>query len=359
MLVSCPTCPAQYEVADKDVGPEGRVVECSACGARWLQPSLDAADADPAAPSTIPGMDDARRALAEMKAPVAPEGDDDDGAAAPEEGLRRETLYGHDDDEADDEPAAPISLRKPAAEASPTTHPTPGRAAAEPTPMRRGGPDLRPARPIDDEAQSDPRGARRMARDLPDASRLNAELRASAHDEERVDRRRRSGFRTGLWLVLLIGGVGAGLYYGKAEIEARLPQSAPYLDSYVAAVNDAQVKIMNLADQAMAKIMPLINGEAPAPAAPAPAAPTPAAPAPGAQTPAVQPPAMQAPAAPTSPAGGAAPASSQGSVAPTAPRMAAPASAVMIAPEAAPSAAPSLPAVSPSAAPAASTAPQG
>ncbi|MFT7026747.1 MAG: putative Zn finger-like uncharacterized protein [Paracoccaceae bacterium] len=288
MLVSCPTCPAEYEIAESDVGPEGRVVECSACGARWLQPSA-VAPAAPAGDSAIPGMAEARRTLDEIKA---------DPADAPDEGLRRESLYGHDDEDVeDDAPAPPVN-------------PTPMsqlRAAAEPTPIRRGaGPDLRPARSLDeDETQGG--GLRRGGRELPDAARLNAELRASAHEEEAVDRGRRSGFRTGLLLVVVIGGIGAGLYYGKDQIAVRLPAAEPTLNQYIATVDSLKLQAVDLIEMGKAKIMPMINGEkpaAPAPA-PAPAAPT-AAPTPAPAAPA-QTPADTAPAA--GPAAGLAPAS--------------------------------------------------
>jgi len=40
MRLICPNCAAQYEVADDAVPPEGRDVECSACGTGWRQPGM-------------------------------------------------------------------------------------------------------------------------------------------------------------------------------------------------------------------------------------------------------------------------------------------------------------------------------
>lgn len=301
MLVSCPTCPAEYEIAESDVGPEGRVVECSACGARWMQPAPAGAEA--VGDSTIPGLAEARRSLDDLK---------DEDEETP--GLRRESLYGDDDDEADDEVEA-------GATAAPVVAATAAAVIPAPEPLRRGpGPDLSPARPIEDVAVDPDEAPRRSVRrggDLPDAARLNAELRASAHEEEQVERRRRSGFRTGLLLVLIIGGVGAGLYHGRDKIVEALPQTAGPLDGYIAAVDDGKAQAMVWVDMAMAKIKPMIGGEAPAPEpAPAPAAPapeaaatdapTPTAPTPtGASDPApapMTPPAMPAMTAPSAPA---------------------------------------------------------
>lgn len=278
MLVSCPTCPAEYEIAESDLGAEGRVVECSACGARWMQPAP--APLAPGAPSTIPGLAQAKRSLDDMNDEDAP-------------GLKIESLYGDDNDDAEDIAAVPDPVPAPAPI-----------APAAPTPLRRtgGGPDLSPARPIEDVAIDPDDAPRRSARrggDLPDAARLNAELRASAHEEERVERRRRSGFRTGLMLVLIIGGIGAGLYHGRDKIVELLPQAEQPLDGYIASVDDGKAQAMVWIDQAIAKIKPMIGGEAPA-TMPEPSAPTAAPTAAPAPEPTTEAPAPEA-AAPETP----------------------------------------------------------
>jgi predicted Zn finger-like uncharacterized protein len=316
MLVSCPTCPAEYEIAESELGSEGRVVECSACGARWLQPAPATATA--ASASTIPGLAEARRTLDDLKDADAPD-------------LREESLYGADEDKAEEpeETAPALAAVMP---------------APEPTPLRRGpGPDLSPARPIEDVAVDPDEAPRRSARrggDLPDAARLNAELRASAHEEERVERRRRGGFRSGLLLVLIIGGIGAGLYHGRDEIVGLAPQAAAPLDGYIAAVDDGKAQAMIWADQAMAKIKPMIGQDAPAPAPEAaPAAPTPATSTPAAPAPTPEPAAPQA-AAPVN-------------AAPTAPAPRAPIASMTTDPASAPIAMPSMPTMSAPATPAA------
>ncbi len=37
MLITCPTCEAVYRVDDGAIGPNGRNVQCDACGAQWRQ----------------------------------------------------------------------------------------------------------------------------------------------------------------------------------------------------------------------------------------------------------------------------------------------------------------------------------
>ena len=37
MLITCPTCAAVYRVGDDAIGPDGRNVQCDACGAQWRQ----------------------------------------------------------------------------------------------------------------------------------------------------------------------------------------------------------------------------------------------------------------------------------------------------------------------------------
>lgn len=43
MRLTCPNCDAQYEIDDALVPPQGRDVECSACGQVWFQPGAQAA----------------------------------------------------------------------------------------------------------------------------------------------------------------------------------------------------------------------------------------------------------------------------------------------------------------------------
>jgi hypothetical protein len=165
-----------------------------------------------------------------------------------------------------------------------------------------------------------------------------------------VERRRRGGFRSGLLLVLIIGGIGAGLYHGRDEIVGLAPQAAAPLDGYIAAVDDGKAQAMIWADQAMAKIKPMIGQDAPAPAPEA----APAAPTPAASTPAASTPAAPAPAAPAPTPEPAAPqAAAPVNAAPTAPAPRAPIASMTTDPASAPIAMPSMPTMSAPATPAA------
>lgn len=61
MRLTCPECAAQYEIADGLIPPQGREVECSACGHGWHQPgeatlvlTADAAVDDDLPPDGLP-----------------------------------------------------------------------------------------------------------------------------------------------------------------------------------------------------------------------------------------------------------------------------------------------------------------
>ncbi len=54
MRLTCPNCDAQYEIDDALVPPQGRDVECSACGQVWFQPGAQAAFQPSFQPSSPP-----------------------------------------------------------------------------------------------------------------------------------------------------------------------------------------------------------------------------------------------------------------------------------------------------------------
>lgn len=37
MIITCPSCGAQYDIPDQSIGPKGRRVKCTSCGYTWLQ----------------------------------------------------------------------------------------------------------------------------------------------------------------------------------------------------------------------------------------------------------------------------------------------------------------------------------
>jgi len=47
MILTCPECASRYFVADDSIGPAGRAVRCSSCGARWTAHAEDVVDLAP------------------------------------------------------------------------------------------------------------------------------------------------------------------------------------------------------------------------------------------------------------------------------------------------------------------------
>lgn len=293
MLISCPTCPAEYEVDAADIGPEGRVVECSSCGARWHQ-TAPAPDVDEGETASLPGLAEAKASLAAFR---------EEETAAPDVAGSYESLYGDDDDE--DPPAAekPAAPERRSAEIA-QLHVAPPVPPVAPEPETKSLEEQAPGLAA---ALRDPR----KGRALPDAARLNAELRASADEEERLDRQTQSGFRTGLYMIVLIGLLAIGAYHGRAMIVQKLPPVAPYVNAYADAVDNLHAKIIR-------SIAGAVQTAAPPPtAAPTepPAEETPTAPAPETDSTVTPPsstpggaeerPALQQGAAPEAPAGAA------------------------------------------------------
>ena len=81
MRLICPECNALYDIPDEMIPPEGREVECSACGHVWMQKPAPAAPAAKAGPEAGPAAGPAPRApglrgLSEdLRAAARPEAD--------------------------------------------------------------------------------------------------------------------------------------------------------------------------------------------------------------------------------------------------------------------------------------------
>lgn len=99
MRLICPECEAQYEIADGLIPPEGRDVECSACGHGWHQPgapkllltaeaAIDDDDADEAGPPPAPAHAIADPVLAILRE----EAERELSARAEERAARRDPL---------------------------------------------------------------------------------------------------------------------------------------------------------------------------------------------------------------------------------------------------------------------------
>lgn len=56
MILTCPECASRYFVADDSIGPAGRAVRCSSCGARWTAHAEDPIDVAPSSAASGVGL---------------------------------------------------------------------------------------------------------------------------------------------------------------------------------------------------------------------------------------------------------------------------------------------------------------
>lgn len=260
MRLICPNCGAQYDVPSGAIPPDGRDVQCSACGKVWFErPSGDAPDdGEPSEPwDEVPVVsDDEEEAddLAEAKAAPPPRPLPARSSVTPEvaeilrsEAARETQVRGDPATKA----ATPV-LRPPAAPAEDIAPPSPqspapaaAPAAASPAPAEERGERTDPE-PLPEPARSLSRPAAVPEREL-DLDQINASLRASSGrtgaKPPQVDRRPRgqTGFATGFWGALLVLAVLAGLYVIAPSIVRTVPALGAVLDPYVAAVDDVRL----------------------------------------------------------------------------------------------------------------------
>lgn len=295
MRLTCPNCAAQYEVAPEAIPPQGRDVQCSACGQTWFErPAAEGPEADPeagiprvendpeeaddlaemeASPPPVPPTLAAPPTPAAAMAPVPPaaaaaaavppvSAPPEAPAAPPPSAAERQRVPPEVErilrEEAQHEARvrAEEVVRRAAAGSEPSPVPPIGRPASAPprgevidvpvavepepppeAPAARPqapAPLVRPARP-----------ARPMDREL-DIDRINSTLRSQADQlgarAPRVEgapaasRRRGSGFGGGFWGALLVIALLAAVYVYRGQIVQAVPAAAAVLDPYAEAV---------------------------------------------------------------------------------------------------------------------------
>lgn len=258
MRLICPNCDARYEVDAAMIPPEGRDVQCSACGQVWFQPpgpaveDLDAEAALPAAPvdalpDELPAEPDPRpepdpdpqvlrrHSLDESMLAVLREEAEREARARADEAARsfgRGVEIQPDLGLPEAEPAAQLRIRRRSTEAPP----------AEP-----GEEDLAQHR-------TPPSGRNARRELLPDIDQINSTLdaepgnRSGATGLPPLDRPelRRNGFRSGFLLMLVLAGLAWAAYVQAPRLIQSMPQAEPALTTYVTMVDRARLGLDGL-----------------------------------------------------------------------------------------------------------------
>lgn len=248
MRLVCPNCDAEYEVDGSVIPETGRDVQCSNCGYAWFQmsPQVEAEiaaeealfDVPPAEPA--PSLDPQGRSLDETVLAVLREEAEREVNARRAEarpGVETQVEMGLQADAASENAVA-------------------ARVA------RLKGFDVA-------KASSKPQARREL---LPEIDAINSTLRASSEQRTgdaavvsytmQPERKRRSGFRSGFVLMLLLAAIGIAVYVMAANISAQMPAVAGAMQAYVAAVDAARIGLDTMLQSAISYLRGLSGGNA-------------------------------------------------------------------------------------------------
>ncbi len=247
MRLVCPNCDAEYEVDPSVIPDGGRDVQCSNCGNAWFQMSPEA-EAELAAEEALFDAPTAPTVMAAQATPAPtiatePEDEDENPPPPPTEAPRRsidESVLSVLREEA----ARETEVRKaeaPVVETQPDLGleaPAAGLGAVARRLARLKG---------EPEPQPEPKPRREM---FPEIEEINSTLRAS--NEKRTgsaaavastlqeDAGRRSGFRSGFVLMLLLAVILLAAYVMAPKLAQQFPAASGALNGYVAAVDAAR-----------------------------------------------------------------------------------------------------------------------
>jgi predicted Zn finger-like uncharacterized protein len=283
MRLVCPNCDAEYEVDDGLIPPDGRDVQCSNCTTTWFQAASDAPDADASPtdteaeavnePGTDQSVDDPdQTAIAAATA-----------AAATDQSPRKPAVDQAALDVIHEEVERETAAREAelgGIETQPDlglddTGPEVSAAAARDRMAQRRGLDTQTSTIEDDDKalSAAPKREEASAKKelFPDIEEINSTLSPEAAEAEAEEARlaaeggdvehirKRSGFRLGFGLMLLLV-VGLLLIYVYApQVAQRVPSLSASLDSYVATVDSMRVWLDNAAQSLVEKIGMTLN----------------------------------------------------------------------------------------------------
>lgn len=229
MRLTCPNCGAQYEIPDKVIPPQGRDLQCSNCDNSWFFANPDAP------PHHEPGA---------SQAPPAHHGVSD---------------------EVDDRPAQTPPRRK----LDPTVSEILRQEAEREAQLRRneasGAPHREPSQvmaPFDDASEpgnlaasaraTQPTATTSATNRLPDLEEIGSTLRAADNDVAvHKSTKSKGGFSRGFAVIVLIAALLALAYFNARTITEAYPPAAPYMETYVAKVDEARVWLDGLITQYM------------------------------------------------------------------------------------------------------------
>jgi predicted Zn finger-like uncharacterized protein len=276
MRLVCPNCDAEYEVDASAIPDGGRDVQCSNCGNAWFQMSPEAeaelaaeealfdAPAAEAAPASAPQTSEPPATAPAEQGPAHPE--DENPPPPPTDAPRRsidESVLAVLREEAMRE----TEVRKTEA---PTVETQPDLGLEAPAAAGLGAVARRLARlKGEPEPQVKPQARRDM---FPEIEEINSTLRAS--NEKRTgsaaavastlqeDAGRRSSFRSGFVLMLLLAVILVAAYVMAPKLAQQFPAAAGALNAYVAAADFARNYINTALQSAIAYMRGLAGGKA-------------------------------------------------------------------------------------------------
>ena len=247
MRLSCPNCDACYEVDGNVIPKDGRDVQCSGCGKTWFQKSAEQLERED------------RTAAQPHKQPTQPEPvPEPEPEPEPEQPQAPEPLQQPTNPDAleilREEAALEAAARKKDAQESIETQPDLGLDQSSDNQSAAATARMRGVHvPVDKNASPGDM--------LPDIEEINSSLRASdtdeknTPDEETAPRtQRRSGFRMGFSLVVLLAVLALLAYIYAPAIIEKIPASQASLESYVDVVNGFRLWLDQLMKSATTKI---------------------------------------------------------------------------------------------------------